>query len=297
MSAHRVINKELEMEIITSPEELQRVCLAHKKNKIIGLVPTMGFFHQGHLSLMDWTREQCDILVVSLFVNPSQFGPGEDLDAYPRDEERDARLAEEHGADILFMPPAGSMYAGDHATWVEVPDLAKGLCGKTRPVHFRGVATVVTKLFNLVQPDVAAFGEKDRQQLAIIKRMVRDLNIPVRVAGRPIVREPDGLALSSRNAYLTAEERVQAPSLYAGLRAAGDWIGEGERRTGVVRERIAALYAQHLPAGRLDYFEAVDPNSMQPISVINGPVVLAVALYLGKARLIDNILVDPHAAR
>jgi pantoate--beta-alanine ligase len=295
MSAHRGINKELEMKIITSPEELQRVCLAQKKTKTIGLVPTMGFFHQGHLSLMDWTREQCDILVVSLFVNPSQFGPNEDLEAYPRDEERDVRLAEEHGADILFMPPTGAMYAEDHATWVEVPELAKGLCGKTRPVHFRGVATVVTKLFNLVQPDVAAFGEKDRQQLAIIKRMVRDLNIPVRVAGRPIVREPDGLAMSSRNAYLTAEERGQAPSLYKGLETAGTWIRQGERRPAHLLEKITDFYREYLPAGRLDYFEVVDPDSMQPVSVITTPVILAAAMHLGKARLIDNLWVDPSA--
>jgi pantoate--beta-alanine ligase len=295
MSAHRGINKELEMEIITSPEELQRACLAYKKNKTIGLVPTMGFFHQGHLSLMDWARTQCDVLVVTLFVNPSQFGPGEDLDAYPRDEKRDVRLAEEHGADILFMPLAGAMYAEDHATWVEVPELAKGLCGKTRPVHFRGVATVVTKLFNLVQPDVAAFGEKDRQQLAIIKRMVRDLNMPVQIAGRPIVREPDGLAMSSRNAYLTAEERGQAPSLYKGLQTAETWIRQGEHRPGHLLEKITDFYREYLPAGRLDYFEVVDPDSMQPVSVITRPVILAAVMHLGKARLIDNLLVDPSA--
>lgn len=283
------------MEIITSPEGLQRACLAYKKNKSIGLVPTMGFFHQGHLSLMDWARTQCNVLVVTLFVNPSQFGPGEDLDAYPRNEKRDVRLAEEHGADILFMPLAGAMYAEGHATWVEVPELAKGLCGKTRPVHFRGVATVVTKLFNLVQPDVAAFGEKDRQQLAIIKRMVRDLNIPVRVVGRPIVREPDGLAMSSRNAYLTAEERGQAPSLHKGLEAAGTWIRQGERRPAHLLERVTDFYSEYLPAGRLDYFEVVDPDSMQPVSVITRPVILAAAMHLGKARLIDNLLVDPSA--
>jgi pantoate--beta-alanine ligase len=244
---------------------------------------------------MDWARTQCDVLVVTLFVNPSQFGPGEDLDAYPRDEKRDVRLAEEHGADILFMPPAGAMYAEDHATWVEVPDLAKGLCGKTRPVHFRGVATVVTKLFNLVRPDVAAFGEKDRQQLAIIKRMVRDLNMPVQIVGRPIVREPDGLAMSSRNAYLTAEERGQAPSLYKGLEAAGIWIRQGERRPAHLLEKITDFYRKYLPAGRLDYFEVVDPDSMQPVSVITRPVILAAAMYLGKARLIDNLWVDPSA--
>ncbi|WP_462323742.1 pantoate--beta-alanine ligase [Desulfoplanes sp.] len=283
------------MEIITSSDRLQQVCLEYRKTTKIGLVPTMGFFHEGHLSLMDWVRRQCDILVVSLFVNPSQFGPGEDLDAYPRDEERDARLAQEHGADILFIPPPGTMYEDDHASWVEVPELAKGLCGTTRPVHFRGVATVVTKLFNLVQPHVAAFGEKDRQQLAIIKRMVRDLNMPVEVVGRPIVREKDGLAMSSRNAYLTSEERGQAPALYRGLQAARDWIRGGERQTAALLDTITAFYGEHIPGGRLDYFEVVDPDSMQSVSVIFGPVVLAVAMYLGNARLIDNVLIDPEA--
>ncbi|GAU08871.1 pantoate--beta-alanine ligase [Desulfoplanes formicivorans] len=285
------------MEIVRSPDRLQQVCLGYRPTKVIGLVPTMGYFHAGHLSLMNWMREHCDILVVSLFVNPSQFGPGEDLETYPRDAERDARLAEEHGVDILFMPPAGTMYARDHATWVEVPALARGLCGASRPVHFRGVATVVTKLFNLVQPHVAAFGEKDRQQLAIIRRMVRDLNMPVKIAGRPIVREPDGLAMSSRNAYLADDERKQAPALYKGLQAAEQWIRQGEVRASVLRERITTWYAERLPAGRLDYFEVVDPDSMHPVSEISGPVVLAVALYLGKTRLIDNILVDlPHGA-
>ncbi|MFA7165544.1 MAG: pantoate--beta-alanine ligase [Desulfoplanes sp.] len=281
------------MKMITNPDTLQQTCLEYKKTKRIGLVPTMGFFHAGHLSLMDWARKHCDVLVVSLFVNPSQFGPGEDLDAYPRDEERDIRLAREHGADILFMPQAGSMYAANHATWVEVPELAKGLCGRTRPVHFRGVATVVTKLFNLVQPEVAVFGEKDRQQLAIIKRMVRDLNMPVRVEGRPIVREFDGLALSSRNAYLTPEERAQAPALYAGLCAASGWIANGMRGTSELLEGITAYYAEHLPAGRLDYFEVVDPESMQPVHMVEDAVILAVAMGMGRARLIDNILVEP----
>ena len=280
------------MKCIQEPKELQQVCLELKKQKRIGLVPTMGYLHEGHLSLMRWARKHCDVLVVSLFVNPSQFGPGEDLDAYPRDAARDIRLAEEQGVDILFMPEAGAMYETDHATWVEVPDLAQGLCGKTRPVHFRGVATVVTKLFNLVQPDVAAFGEKDRQQLALIKRMVRDLNIPVRVAGRPIVREEDGLALSSRNAYLTPDERVQAPVLYKGLCAAREWIRQGMREPAELEGQIREYYSRHLPGGRLDYFEMVDPDSMQPVASLQGPFVLAVAMYLGGTRLIDNILVD-----
>lgn len=283
------------MKCIREPEELQGVCLELKKDNRIGLVPTMGYLHGGHLSLMGWARRHCDVLVVSLFVNPSQFGPGEDLDAYPRDEARDIRLAEEQGVDILFMPEAGAMYEADHDTWVEVPTLAQGLCGKTRPVHFRGVATVVTKLFNLVQPDVAAFGEKDRQQLAIIKRMVRDLNIPVHVEGRPIVREDDGLALSSRNAYLTPGERAQAPVLYKGLCAAREWIGQGADRPETLLAQIREYYGRQLPQGRLDYFEIVDPDTMQPVARIEGPVVLAVAMYLGGTRLIDNLLVDPVA--
>ncbi len=279
------------MKCIREPKKLQQLCLELKKHKRIGLVPTMGYLHAGHLSLMRWARTHCDVLVVSLFVNPSQFGPGEDLDAYPRDATRDQRLAEEQGVDILFMPEAGAMYEPDHATWVEVPALAKGLCGKTRPVHFRGVATVVTKLFNLVQPDVAVFGEKDRQQLAVIRRMVRDLNIPVHVEGRPIVREKDGLALSSRNAYLTPEERALAPVVYQGLCAAREWIGRGMREPAELVAQIRDYYECHLPGGRLDYFEMVDPDSMQPVASLHGPLVLAVAMYLGGTRLIDNVLV------
>lgn len=280
------------MKCIEDPRALQQICLEDKKSRSIGLVPTMGYLHAGHLSLIEWARKRCDVLVVSLFVNPSQFGPGEDLDAYPRDAERDQRLAEEQGVDILFMPEAGSMYAPDHATWVEVPDLARGLCGKTRPVHFRGVATVVTKLFNLVQPDVAVFGEKDRQQLAIIKRMVRDLNMPVQVEGRPIVREEDGLAMSSRNAYLSKDERLQAPTVYKGLCAAREWIEQGVRQPNQVVEQLREYYSRNVVGGRLDYCEIVDTENMQPVARIEGPIVLAVAIYLGGTRLIDNIRVD-----
>lgn len=281
------------MEIITSPSKLQQICLERRNQQTIGLVPTMGYFHEGHLSLMDWARKHCDMLIVSLFVNPSQFGPGEDLAAYPRDEERDRQLAREHGVDILFLPSAEAMYAPDHATWVQVPELAKGLCGTTRPLHFQGMATVVTKLLNLTQPHVAVFGEKDWQQLAIIKRMVRDLHMPIRIVGRPTLREKDGLAMSSRNAYLTAEERKHAPRLFQGLAMAAKMVREGERQTKKLRANIMSWYEENLPLGRLDYVAIVDPDSMQEVSKIDGPVLCAVAMYVGKARLIDNILMEP----
>ena len=202
------------MQIFTNPQELAAQCKAwHRAGDDIALVPTMGYYHQGHEDLMAFARTQAKRLVVSLFVNPTQFGPGEDLEAYPRNAERDADIARSHGADALFMPQPETMYAPDHATWVEVPELSRGLCGLTRPVHFRGVCTVVLKLFMLSAADVAVFGQKDWQQQAIIKRMVRDLNLPVRIETRPTVREADGLALSSRNVYLSPEERAQAPQI------------------------------------------------------------------------------------
>ena len=199
------------MQILTDPQELAAQCRAwHAQGEDIALVPTMGYYHAGHEDLMIHARGLAKRLVVSLFVNPAQFGPGEDLEAYPRDAKRDAAIAESRGADVLFMPEPGSMYAPDHATWVEVPELAKGLCGQSRPIHFRGVCTVVLKLFMLTRADVAVFGQKDWQQQAVIRRMVRDLNVPTRIEARPTVREADGLALSSRNVYMTAAERAQA---------------------------------------------------------------------------------------
>ncbi|MGE9984714.1 pantoate--beta-alanine ligase [Desulfovibrio sp. SGI.169] len=279
------------MQILTTPQELAAQCRAWRaQGEDIALVPTMGYYHAGHEDLMTHARGLAKHLVVSLFVNPTQFGPGEDLDAYPRDAERDAAIAERHGADVLFMPEAGSMYAPDHATWVETPELARSLCGQSRPIHFRGVCTVVLKLFLLTGADVAVFGQKDWQQQAIIRRMVRDLNVPTRIEARPTVREADGLALSSRNVYLTAEERAQAPEIRAGLLYARQLAQGGESSAPLLREAVLRRWADRLPLGRLDYLSIVHPESLTPLAAVDGPALMACAVRMGKARLIDNIL-------
>ncbi|WP_419785207.1 pantoate--beta-alanine ligase [Pseudodesulfovibrio sp.] len=281
------------MQIFTDPIELQRQCLAWKQDGLkIGLVPTMGYFHKGHLSLMECARKQCDRLVVTLFVNPTQFGENEDLDKYPHDFDGDKAKAESAGVDALFVPQGADMYAPNHATWVEVPKLAKHLCGASRPIHFRGVCTVVTKLFMLAQPSVAVFGQKDWQQLAILRRMARDLNIPVEIVGHEIVREPDGLALSSRNTYLTEEERAAAPAIRKGLLKLADTVRGGERDADKAVAFLTEEYAKTLPMGRPDYITLVDPDDIQPVKTIEGPVLAAVAIQVGKARLIDNILIE-----
>ena len=219
------------MQIFTNPQDLAAQCRSwHAAGEDIALVPTMGYYHAGHEALMDQGRGLAKRLVVSLFVNPTQFGPNEDLSAYPRDIERDTQIAAAHGADAIFIPEPASMYAEDHATWVEVPDLSRIMCGLSRPTHFRGVCTVVLKLFMITQADVAVFGQKDWQQQAILRRMVRDLNVPVRIETCPIVREEDGLALSSRNVYLTEEERRQAPWIHRGLQLARDMAQKGQTR-------------------------------------------------------------------
>lgn len=281
------------MEIISTLEEVKARCKELKKQgKSIALVPTMGFLHAGHLSLIEKARQLADIVVVSRFVNPTQFAPNEDLDAYPNDPNHDHSVTEKAGTDILFEPPASAMYHADHATWVEVPELAKGLCGVTRPTHFRGVCTVVTKLFNLIQPDYACFGEKDYQQLTIIRRMVRDLNMPVEIVGCPLVREEDGLAMSSRNAYLTKEERALAPQIRKGLLLLQEKAKQGEHSA----ENLYALFAGHIektiPSARIDYVRMVDKDSLEPLETLKDSAVVAVAVYLGKARLLDNILIS-----
>ena len=282
------------MQILTTPHELEAQCRAWRKaGDDIALVPTMGYYHAGHEDLMTHARGLARRLVVSLFVNPTQFGPGEDLEAYPRDPERDAAIAAAHGADVLFRPEPGLMYAPDHATWVEVPELAKGLCGQTRPVHFRGVCTVVLKLFLLTGADVAVFGQKDWQQQAILRRMARDLNVPVRIVTRPTVREADGLALSSRNLYLTPEERAQAPDSRQGLLYARKLAEEGETSVSLLREAVLRRWAERLPLGRLDYLSVVHPESLAPLTEAGDAALMACAVRMGKARLIDNILLRP----
>lgn len=278
------------MQIFTKPEELAAQCRAwHKAGDDIALVPTMGYYHAGHEDLIKHGRKLAKRLVVSLFVNPAQFGPNEDLGAYPRDIESDCAKARAIGADAIFIPSPSDMYAHDHATWVEVPELASGLCGKSRPIHFRGVCTVVLKLLLLTGADHAVFGQKDWQQQAIIRRMVRDLNVPCAIETRPTSREDDGLALSSRNVYLTPDERKAAPNIRKGLLLARQMTGEGEQSAAKVIEKVLDFWKTDLPNGEVDYLEIVDPESLARLTELSGPALMACAVKLGKARLIDNI--------
>jgi pantoate--beta-alanine ligase len=261
----------------------------------IGLVPTMGALHDGHLSLIRRARVECDVVVVSLFVNPTQFARGEDLDAYPRDERRDAELAARAGTDVLFVPAAAEIYPDGFATTVQVTGLTEVLEGASRgPEHFRGVTTVVAKLFNLVAPDVAFFGRKDAQQAVVVARMARDLGFPVRIEVCPTVREPDGLALSSRNAYLRPPERRRAVALHQALVAAERSVAEGERNPDAV---VSAARAAMEPYGvEPEYLALVSPDTLSPVSTIDGEALLAVAARVGAARLIDNTIVRPGRA-
>lgn len=281
------------MEMIRTPEEMQRRVPALKRaGRIIGFVPTMGFLHEGHLSLMRLARERCDVLVASIFVNPAQFGPDEDLEAYPRDFQRDEALCEREGVALLFYPDATHMYSDDASVWVDEEALSGVLCGASRPGHFRGVCTVVTKLFNLVQPDVAVFGEKDAQQLRIIERLVRDLNFPLEIVRGPIVREPDGLAMSSRNKYLTEIERQNARCLSQSLARAAELFGQGERAATVLRQAISEVIAS-VPGVEIDYVGIMDDGSLSPVDVIQNDTLVALAVKIGNTRLIDNTVLHP----
>jgi len=257
----------------------------------IGLVPTMGALHEGHLSLVRASKQRADLTVVSIFVNPAQFGPGEDYRSYPRDRAADSALLIREGVDILFAPDAEEIYPPDFQTSVTVERLSEPLCGRFRPGHFRGVATVVLKLFNIVSPEVAFFGRKDAQQSVIIQRLVRDLNLPIEVVVCPIVREPDGLAMSSRNAYLSAEERSAALLLHRSLERAREMLLGGERRAGVIVGEVRRLVEAE-PRARIDYIEAVDAATLSPLALISGCALLALAVRIGGARLIDNLLIE-----
>lgn len=261
-----------------------------KEGKTIGLVPTMGYLHEGHASLIRRCREENDIVVVSDFVNPTQFGPNEDLEAYPRDFDRDSALCESIGADLIFCPSPVEMYHDPHA-FVSIDTLSDTLCGKTRPIHFKGVCTVVSKLFNIVKPDRAYFGQKDAQQLAIIRRMVRDLNMDIEIVGCPIVREEDGLAKSSRNTYLNEEERKAALILSKAVFLGKKMVEDGEASAAAVKEAMIKKIESE-PMAKIDYVEAVDGLSMQPVEEIKAPVLVAMAVYIGKTRLIDNFIVE-----
>jgi pantoate--beta-alanine ligase len=277
------------MEIVHTISEIrQRVAQARKAGKSIGVVPTMGALHDGHGTLIETAGQGSDFVVVTIFVNPLQFGPSEDLERYPRDLEADARFCAERGAHVIFAPSTKEMYPREMATAVTVDALTNTLCGVSRPGHFRGVATVVTKLFNIVQPDYAYFGQKDAQQLAVISRMVADLNIPVEIVKVPIVRESDGLALSSRNAYLSPAERQAAVVLYQALQAAIAKLEAGERNADALRDFLCDTISRE-PLARIDYAEVVDVESLQRVSSVQRSVLLAVAVYFGKTRLIDNM--------
>jgi pantoate--beta-alanine ligase len=271
------------MKILHRVEEMRAACRAAGQ---LGLVPTMGALHEGHLSLVNAARECCRSVAATIFVNPTQFGPKEDFAKYPRNFERDAQLLENRGVDFLFAPSVDEMYPGGASTYVTVEALSDRLCGRSRPGHFRGVTTVVSKLFHIAEPDVAFFGQKDAAQVAIIRRMVRDLNMAVEIVACPIVREPDGLAMSSRNAYLNPEERKAASVLYQSLQEVRKKFESGGRSTEALLEAGKAKFGSE---PRLDYLEIVDPGTLEPLVQLNQPALVAVAAFLGKTRLIDNL--------
>lgn len=275
------------MLILKTAEEMQRWALEQRANGLrLGLVPTMGYLHEGHLSLIAEARQRADLVVVSIFVNPVQFGPNEDFEKYPRNEARDLELCAQAGAAAVFLPQVAAMYAPDASVYVVEERLGEGLCGAKRPGHFRGVCTVVAKLFNLALPHVAVFGQKDYQQAAIICRMVRDLNFPIEVVVAPIIREPDGLAKSSRNVYLSADERARALGLSRALALAAEAVAAGPCAAEALRARMAeVLEAQAL---RIDYVEVVDAATLRPVAEARRGCVALIAAYCGKTRLIDN---------
>ncbi len=278
------------MLVLNSINEMRKAALEQRRAGItVGLVPTMGFFHAGHISLMQTAREECGFVVVSIFVNPTQFGPGEDLEDYPRDFERDVKMADQAGVDCIFNPGASEMYPEPYLTYVEVEKAGAVLCGASRPGHFRGVATVVAKLFNIVPAHRAYFGLKDAQQVWVIRRMARDLDFDIEVVACPTVRESDGLAMSSRNTYLEPEERRAAAVLNRSLRLAEDLVAAGERDAAAVISEMKRLIDAE-PLVRTEYIEAVDWESLAPAASLDGEVLIALAARVGRARLIDNVL-------
>ncbi len=279
------------MQIAYTIKEVREQVKAWKKEGLtVGLVPTMGYLHEGHASLMKKAVEQNDRVVTSVFLNPTQFAPTEDLESYPRDFEQDCKLCDSLGVSLVFHPESEEMYAPDFCTWVDMDVLSKTLCGKSRPIHFRGVCTVVSKLFNIVTPDRAYFGQKDAQQLAIIRRMVRDLNMDIEIVGCPIVREEDGLAKSSRNTYLNEEERKAALVLSQSIFLGQKMVQEGETDAAIIKAAMTEKI-QSEPLARIDYVEIVDGLSMQPVDTVQSPTLAAIAVYIGKTRLIDNFIV------
>lgn len=284
----------MSVKICATIPDARNACLAARtKGKRVGLVPTMGALHEGHLSLVRAAKAQCDVAAVSIFVNPTQFGPTEDLSKYPRHFERDCQLLEKEGVEILFAPSVEEMYPYGAVTWVQVEGLSEKLDGRSRPGHFRGVTTVVAKLFHIIEPAAAFFGQKDAAQLAVIRRMVRDLNFPVEIVACPIVREPDGLAMSSRNVYLNPGERARALVLQRSLQETRKRFQAGERSAAALISAGKEVFRGE-PHVVLDYFELVNPATLDPIGTIATPTLVAVAAYVGTTRLIDNLLLEPE---
>jgi len=279
------------MKIITTVREMQTEAKKLRQaGKIIGFVPTMGYLHEGHLSLIRIARKRADVVVISIFVNPTQFGPNEDLDKYPRDIKRDEKLASETGVDIIFYPSNEEMYPERYLTYVTVEKITETLCGASRPGHFRGVTTICTKLFNIVKPHFAVFGEKDYQQAVVIKQMVRDLNLDMEIITGPIIRESDGLAMSSRNAYLSPEERQDALILNRSLKFAEEMVLKGEKRAEVIGKTVREMIEEKKSTG-VDYVSVVDPDTLAPLKKIENRALIAVAVFVGDTRLIDNRIV------
>lgn len=280
------------MKVVNTIAEVRDSVKAWKREGLcVGLVPTMGYLHEGHQSLMKAARGDCDRVVVSVFVNPMQFGPGEDLESYPRDMNRDMAVCEEAGVDLIFHPEPSEMYHDDFSSFVDMNTLTGNLCGKTRPVHFRGVCTVVSKLFHIVTPDRAYFGQKDAQQLAVIRHMAADLNEDIEIVGCPIIRESDGLAKSSRNTYLDARERTAALCLSRAVFAGQKMVSDGEKDAAKIRQAMVEIIEAE-PLAKIDYVQLVDFGTLEDTDFIEGPVLAAMAVYIGKTRLIDNFIVE-----
>ena len=280
------------MEIYGEINKVRAAVKAWKKEGLtVGFVPTMGYLHEGHKSLIDAARKENDRVVVSIFVNPMQFGPTEDLESYPRDLKKDAALCEAAGVDLIFHPEPEEMYADGFCSYVDMNGLTTELCGKTRPIHFRGVQTVVLKLFHIVTPDRAYFGQKDAQQLAVIRRMVKDLNVDTQIIGCPIIREADGLAKSSRNTYLNETERQAALVLSRSLKAGKALVDAGETNAAAIKSAITAELEKE-PLAKIDYVDVVDFDTITPVETLDGSILVAIAVYIGKTRLIDNFIVE-----
>ena len=280
------------MKIIKDVDKMKtHAKIVKKDNRLVGLVPTMGYFHEGHLSLMKAAKKQSDFVITSVFVNPIQFGPGEDFEKYPRDIRRDEELAKTCGVDVLFCPSEENLYPSGFSTYVQVEKLTERLCGKSRPLHFRGVTTVITKLLEIVRPDIVYFGQKDAQQAFVIRKMIEDLNMGITMKMLPTVREQSGLAMSSRNKYLTKSEKKDATILYKSLELAGKMADSGEREVKKITKAMKDLIAK-IPSVKIEYISIVDMKLLQKVTSISGEVLVALAAFIGKTRLIDNIILN-----